>query len=157
MNSLPSPISKICQQKLEWEYLSWLIQEMRVWGWKLQESDKSFQEQCQDWSWHRDTHKPSILNENRRWPEQFLWNGSVSWTETSDLHSATGLFLTLRLRFTLLILVEKLNVPFCFTHKGSTQDRNTPVFPLNNCKQLLWIMFIEKSEFPLEENTPSWF
>ena len=36
--------------KIKGDYL------MRVWDWILQEPDKSFQEKCQDWSWHRDTH-----------------------------------------------------------------------------------------------------
>ena len=34
------------------------------------------------------------------------WNGFMSWIETIDLHPATGLLLTLKLRFGLLILVE---------------------------------------------------
>ena len=76
----------------------------------------------------KNTYKPSVCMKQKV-TRTMPWNGSMSWIETIDLHSATGLFLTLKLRFTLLILVETTEYPLCFTHKDNTQ--------VCNCTELL--------------------
>ena len=66
----------------------------------------------------------------------------MSWIETSDLHSVTGLFLTLRLRFTLLTFVEKPNALFVSLAKNSAREGNCKAiylkkFFINNLNLLI--------------------
>ena len=70
---------------------------------------------------HKEQIKPPVLYGNSRVTRTILWDGSMSWMETMDLHSVPGLVLTLKLWFTLLTLVEMAEYSLCFTHKDNTQ------------------------------------
>ena len=84
----------------------------------------------------RYTHKPFVLNENRRLAKTIPRNGFVPWTETNDLHSISWPLPHTQIKIQSLNSCGKTECFLCFIHKRFTQDRFTPVFPFEQLQAI---------------------